>query len=185
MKTLESKRLILRPTQASDIAALSKMLGDPKIMKYLFGGEPLAEAANFIREHFSFKEDDGAGMGTLIEKHSREIVGFAGLIKCLYLGEEDFEFGFAIRGSVQGSGYATEIGKLQIEYGFEELNCQRLLALVHPENAVSLHILEDKLRMKIMREEVETKDRGIRHLLCLERSVYLRDHAYYQTRTLQ
>jgi [ribosomal protein S5]-alanine N-acetyltransferase len=185
MKTLESERLILRPTQTSDIAALSEMLGDPKIMKYLFGGEPLAEAENFIREHFSFEEDGGIGMGTLIRKRSEQIVGFAGLIKCLYLGEEDFELGFAIEGLAQESGYATEIGRRQIEFGFGELNCQRLLALVHPENAISLHILKNKLRMKMIGKELETNDRGLRQVLCLERPDYLRHRIYYQTSTLE
>jgi ribosomal-protein-alanine N-acetyltransferase len=171
MKRLESERLILRPTRSSDIAALSEMLGDPKIMKYLFGGEPLTpeEAEKFIRASFSFEEDDGVGMGTLIEKHGQGIVGFAGLVKCSYLGEEDFELGFVIKGSVQKSGYATEIGKQQIEFGFGELNCQRLLALAHPENDISLHILKDKLGMRMMLEEIITNDRGPRRLLCLER----------------
>lgn len=35
MKTLISKRLILRPAQTTDIPALSEMPGDPEIMKYL------------------------------------------------------------------------------------------------------------------------------------------------------
>jgi [ribosomal protein S5]-alanine N-acetyltransferase len=173
MKTLESARLILRPVQTTDIPALSEILGDPEIMKYLFGGKPLPrkEAGEFIRKHFSFDEDDSVGMGTLLEKTKQQIIGFAGLISCPYLDEEDLELGFAISKSAQGDKYGKEIGKRQLEFGFSELNSRRLLGLVHPMNEVSRHILEENLGMKMIRE-IETDERGTRQVFCAERFAY-------------
>lgn len=174
MRTLESASLKLRPVRMTDLPVLSEILSNAKIMKYLFGGKPLlkAEAEEFIRVNFSFQEDDSVGIGTLVENISSRIVGFAGLIKCQYKDyKQDFELGFVIAEWAQGNGYATEIGRRQIEFGFAELNLSRLLGLVHPNNTISLHILEKTLGMKMI-DEIETKDRGSRQVFCLERSNY-------------
>lgn len=170
MKTLISKRLVLRPVLMTDIPDLSKMLGDPDMMKYLFGSKPLSErgAEEFIRSNFSFVEDEGPGMGTLVERRGGTIVGFAGLKLYTDLGSEDYELGFVI--SAEGQGYATEIGERQIEFGLDELKLRRVLALVHPENKKSLHILRDKLGMKMLRDIKSTQDRGPRHVLYVKRS---------------
>jgi len=175
MKTLMSKRLVLRPVLMSDIPDISKMLADPDTMKYLFGGKPLSErdAEEFVRINFSFVEDEGAGMGTLVERRGGKIVGFAGLKLYTDLGGEDYELGFVI--SAGGRGYATEIGERQIEFGLGELKLGRVLALVHPENKKSLHILRDKLGMKMLRDIEATQNRGPRRVLYVGRSDGVKD----------
>lgn len=180
MKTLYSENLILRPVKRADIRDLSRILGDPVTTKYLFGGEPMSsdEAKDFIKSDFSSEENDAFGMGTVVETATERFVGFAGLIPSAYPGGEDLELGFAKASWVLRSKFGKEIGKRQIVFGFDELNCDRLLALVHPQNEHSIHILKENLRMKWI-DKITTDKRGQRDVFCLERAAYLEMSAYY------
>ncbi|MBQ0757706.1 MAG: GNAT family N-acetyltransferase, partial [Amphritea sp.] len=64
-------------------------------------------------------------------------------------------------------GYASEIGRGQINYGFEQLGSDRLLAAVAPKNKASRNVLI-KLGMS-HRLTVETEDRGMREIYVIER----------------
>jgi len=181
MKTLYSENLILRPVKRADIPDLSRMLADPVTTKYLFGGEPMSsgQAKDFITSHFSSKEDDGFGMGTAVDSATDRFVGFAGLVPSEYPGGKDLELGFAKASWVQRSKFGKEIGKRQIVFGFDELNCDRLLALVHPLNDPSIHVLKENLKMKWL-EKITTDERGERDVYSLDRGTYLQTSAYYR-----
>jgi [ribosomal protein S5]-alanine N-acetyltransferase len=182
MKTLYSSRLILRPVIPTDVPELAAMLGDSDITKYLFSGRrlPFSDATGFVRDHFSFQEDDQSGIGSLIERHSRLVVGFAGLKSCEHPFRNDFELGFAIGKAARGKEYATEIGKRQIVFCFDDLKCQRVLGLAHPGNRASIHILEEKLKMTSV-DYIEIPDRGPRQVFCLDLSTYVKTASYYRT----
>ncbi|MBA4390382.1 MAG: N-acetyltransferase [Syntrophus sp. (in: bacteria)] len=161
MYTMETERLVLRELRDSDMEAIIGMLGSKTVMLRLFGGSPMTahEARLFIDEHFTFGREV-CGIGVLCEKEGGSFVGFAGLLPCRYLNENDFEVGVALQEASQGKGYATEIGLAQITYGFKNFDVDRLLALAHPENTGSLRAFE-KLGMKFL-QIIETDKRGPR-----------------------
>ena len=96
----------------------------------------------------------------LTEKPTGEVIGFAGLSPCDALGADDFEIGFVLARRAWGRGIATEIGEAQLAFGFEQLKCGRLLGLVDPRNAPSIHALE-KLGMRHL-ETIADPRRGSR-----------------------
>ena len=124
------------------------------------------EGKLFIDKYFSFGEL-AYGLGALCEKRTGCFVGFAGFLRCDYLDVDDFEFGFALHENLWAKGYATEIGRAQIAYGFTNLCALRLLAVAHPQNAASLRVLE-KIGMKSLKQII-TKDRGPRCVYLIEK----------------
>jgi RimJ/RimL family protein N-acetyltransferase len=52
------------------------------------------------------------------------------------------EVGWALDPAVWGHGYATEGGAAAITYAFEELGVERVVSIVHPENAASIAVME-------------------------------------------
>ncbi len=169
MYTMETERLVLRELRDSDMEAIIAMLGSPTVMRLLFGGSPMAvlEARVFIDENFYFGREI-CGIGVLCEKQKGSFTGFAGLLPCRYLRENDYEIGVALQEDTQGKGYATEIGLAQIAYGFKNLHVDRLLALTHPENTASLRAFE-KLGMKFL-QMIETEKRGPRYIYAITRN---------------
>lgn len=170
---LTTLRLILRTTIDADILVLhERIFGDPDVMRFTFGGEPMSpeRSEGFIRKFFTFGPDL-TGIATLTDKASGDVIGFAGLFACDVLGADDLEIGFVLARHVWGNGIATEIGRAQLAFGFEQLGCGRLLGLVHPGNAASIHALT-KLGMRYLTEVTNAKRPP--------RSVYVIDAATWQ-----
>jgi RimJ/RimL family protein N-acetyltransferase len=165
---LTTPRLILRTAAEPDIAVMwERVLGDSEVMRYVFQGGPmtLERAGEVMRKLFAFG-DSLTGIAILVEKPTAEIIGFAGLFPCTALGVNDFEIGFVLARHAWGRGIATEIGEAQLAFGFEQLNCRRLLGLADPQNQPSIHALR-KLGMRYLRDAMEP-GRANRSVFCLE-----------------
>lgn len=167
--TMETKRLILRELRDGDIRPLLEMLSAPTVMRWLFGNGPMRadEARHFINDNFTFGKQP-YGLGVLCARETGFFVGFAGLLLCRYLYEDDFELGFALQEDSWGKGYATEIGTAQLEYGFKNFDVPRLLGLAHPQNIASLLALE-RIGMKLIKT-IQTDQRGPRCLYIIKRN---------------
>lgn len=169
LQILSTRRLTLDSTVDEDIPALHhRIFSDPEVMRFAFEGRNLSmkECQKYFRQHFQ-RAENLTGIATLREKSSEEVVGMAGLIPCRPLGIEDMELGFLLARSAWGKGYATEIGKAQIDFGFETLKLDRLIAMAHPDNRASIHVIV-KLGMRF-HTEVSMEGRG-------PRKVYIIDH---------
>jgi [ribosomal protein S5]-alanine N-acetyltransferase len=168
--TIETERLILRELRDGDTQPLLEMLSAPSIMRWLFGTAPMTadEARHFINENFIFGKQ-AYGLGVLCAKETEYFVGFAGLLPCRYLYEDDFELGFALQQDCWGNGYATEIAAAQISYGFNNFDVRRLLGLAHPQNTASMHTLE-KIGMKLLKT-IHVDQRGPRRIYTIKRNI--------------
>lgn len=165
---LTTPRLILRTATEPDVKVLwERVLGDRDVMRYVFQGVPmtLEGAGEVMRKFFTFG-DTLTGIAILTENSTAEIVGSAGLLPCAALGADDFEIGFVLARQAWGRGIATEIGEAQLAFGFEQLNCSRLLGLADPQNGPSIHALK-KLGMRYLNDITEP-GRPNRSVFCLE-----------------
>jgi len=174
---LTTPRLMLRAAVEEDISVLQNLIfGDSDVMRFAFSGASMAgdAAEDFIRRFFTFGENL-TGMAVLTEKPAGEIIGFAGLSPCQALEADDFEIGFVLARRAWGRGIATEIGEAQLAFGFEQLECGRLLGLVDPRNAPSIHALE-KLGMRY-RATIADPRRGSRSIYVIEAGEWRRRRA--------
>ena len=165
---LTTPRLILRTATEPDVKVMwERVLGDSDVMRYVFQGVPmtLETAGEVMRKFFTFG-NTLTGIAILTENSTAEIVGFAGLLPCAALGADDFEIGFVLARQAWGRGIATEIGEAQLAFGFEQLNCSRLLGLADPQNGPSIHALK-KLGMRY-RNDITEPGRSNRSVFCLE-----------------
>ena len=171
---LTTPRLMLRAAVEEDISTLQNLIfGDSEVMRFAFSGAPMAADAteDFIRRFFTFG-GSLTGMAVLTEKPAGEVIGFAGLSPCQALEADDFELGFVLARPAWGRGIATEIGEAQLAFGFEQLKCGRLLGLVEPRNAPSIHALE-KLGMSY-RATIADPKRGSRSVYVIEAAAWRR-----------
>lgn len=146
---IETPRLVLRAATNADIAVMHALIfDDAAVMRHVFHGHVMSRerVEAFMREHFTFGQTR-TGIAILTEKANGNVIGFAGLFPCTALEADDFEIGFVMAKPAWGKGYASEIGEAQLAMGFNEVGCERLLGLVHPDNAASIHALT-KLGMR-------------------------------------
>lgn len=149
---IETERLIVRPIIEDDFETLCKLRSDEEVMKYMGGAEfskreKFAERFRFYIEH---QKEHGFGMNLVILKETDEIIGWAGLQHLD--GGSEIEVGYGFDKPFWGRGYATEVARALMIYGFEKLNLNKIVAVAIPENKGSWHVME-KLGMKYIKND--------------------------------
>ena len=165
-----TSRLCLRSPISADFQPLYEdVFSDAAVMALALTGKPMSstQSLEFFQRNFDH-EASGKKLGVLIERATTQVIGFAGLLPSDALGETDYELGFVLRRSVWGHGYATEIGRGQLDYGFRVLGLTRLLALVSPANQPSIAALR-KIGMKFYCS-VDNAERGSRNVFVAQKS---------------
>lgn len=137
---LETARCLIRETTPEDVDAFYRIYSDPAITKYMEGLYPdVEQEKQYIREYiekiYSFLE---FGVWTVVEKDSGEVIGRAGF--AYREGYDEPELGFIIGVPWQRQGYAEEVCRAILKYGWETLEFFRVQVLVEPENEASLHL---------------------------------------------
>ena len=75
-------------------------------------------------------------------KDSNELIGDCGCFVRELEGNVELELGWHVRRDLWGKGYATEAAGYCIEYAFQKLDAERIIALVRPENRSSCRVAE-------------------------------------------
>ncbi len=138
---METERLFLRKLQDYDIDEIFKMRSDEEIMRYI--REPQTEkkeSLNWIKMISEKWDTEKIGFCGVIEKESKRFVGWCGLWKLKETNE--IEVGYAINKNFWRKGYATEAAQRCLEYGFEELNLEKIVAVAYPENQPSQNVMK-------------------------------------------
>lgn len=151
---LETERLILKPPSHDELNDLYQLQKDPIVMRFIGSGprtmDKVAEINEIAINHFN---KHGFSMCPLYEKQSGQFVGQAGII---YLeGDDtqpDIEIGYRLHQRFWGYGYATEIARSLIQWGFTHLNVDRLFAVTDADNAPSQNVLK-KIGMQLKGHE--------------------------------
>jgi len=139
-QVIETDRLRLRMFRPEDLNDLAALLTDKDVMRYVEDGQPkdravAEQALNSIIAHW---QRHGFGRWAVEEKTSGEFVGFGGLRSLFGTPEVVYHFATAR----WGNGFATELGRASLSYGFETHRFARVVAIAKPENAASIHVME-------------------------------------------
>ena len=151
MNVIETERLNLREVNESDAAFVLDLLNDPDFMRNVAdrGVRTLEEARRYVAERFTAAyRRDGFGFWLVEPKESGLPAGICGLVKRDTLPGVDV--GYAFLPPFRAKGYAYESASAVVAYAREVLGLKRIYAIVNPENAVSIRVLE-KLGMKFER----------------------------------
>jgi len=78
---------------------------------------------------------NGFGMWALFEKESNSLTGHCGFN--ILHGISETEIAYLIEKKHRVKGYAAEIAKATLDYGFKILDLKRIVALAYPQNEAS------------------------------------------------
>ena len=141
---LQTKRLLLRQFHTGDEQAYLKCYGDPDVMKFIGDGTWLGSEETIsetIRNYQStYTCHPGCGYWAIIEKQSKELIGDAGIVPIEQTNE--YEIGYLLRKDKWGNGYAQELLKALIDYGFNQLRLEEVICVAAPENLASIQVMK-------------------------------------------
>jgi RimJ/RimL family protein N-acetyltransferase len=135
---LPTARLLLRPWRDDDVAIAAALSADPAVMEYLV---PRPDWAARKRAHW---ERHGFGEWVVEIPGEASFIGAVGLETVSY--EAHFtpavEAAWRLARPYWGRGYATEAAKASLDYGFEKLGLEEIVAVTVPDNWRSRRVME-------------------------------------------
>jgi ribosomal-protein-alanine N-acetyltransferase len=136
----ETDRLILRPLVEKDIDAIYAMRSDREVMRFIREPQNRNESISWIELVSSRWETERIGFCAVVDKQTDAFLGWCGTWRLKETGE--FEIGYAIGRKFWGKGYAPEAALKLLDYAFETLNSDVIVAVALPENTASRRVME-------------------------------------------
>jgi len=139
----ETDRLRIRRFAPGDADFLVRLLNAPGFLRNIGDrGVRTRDDARRYLETGPLESYRVNGFGPfLVElRSSNAPVGMCGLIRKPWLERPDLAYAFLPE--AEGRGYASEAARAVVEFGWRTLKLDRLLAVVLPDNAASIRVLE-------------------------------------------
>lgn len=134
---VETERLLLRPMSLDDLDAFAAVVGDPESMRFYPRPFDRSMARAWIDRVGERYERDGIGLLAVVERATGDMIGDCGPM-VQETGHGSFvELGWHIRRDRQGLGFATEAGAACRDRAWAELDADRLISIIRPENVPS------------------------------------------------
>lgn len=143
MDVIETDRLVLRRQTVDDAPFVLALMNDPDWLRYIGdrGVRTLADARAYILDGAVAMYDlHGFGLYLVERKEDRVPIGLCGLLQRPFL--DDVDLGFALAREHRGQGFAGEAAAATVAYSRDALGLDRIAALVSPDNAASIRLLE-------------------------------------------
>ncbi|MGL5540504.1 MAG: GNAT family N-acetyltransferase, partial [Erysipelotrichaceae bacterium] len=150
----ESERLYYRKIQENDYAVLCEMLQDPEVMKaweHAFTDDEVYAWIQKCRESY---QKLGYGYFLAIEKETDKVVGQIGLLDEVVNEQHYVGLGYILNKNYWHQGYALEGAKAMMDYAFDDLQLDEVIATIRPENLASIKVAKG---LKMTEKERYTK----------------------------
>ena len=157
-RLLDTKRLILRHLERSDLDSLFALYSDPEVRRYFPEGtltyeETREELEWFLNGHPKHPE---LGLWATIHRESNQFIGRCGLLPWTIDGCLEVEVAFLLAKEYWEQGLGTEAAQAVLDYGFTRLHLPRLICLIDRDNIASIRVAT-KIGMTFEREGTDDK----------------------------
>lgn len=144
---IETERLLLRELDYLDTDDLFEMDSDPEVHLFI-ENKPVQSIEEITKIIESLKvqyQENGIARWAVLDKLTNECVGWSGLKyfkQPLNNHTNFYELGYRFKKKHWGKGFATESSTAILDYGFKNLNTERIFAITDPKNANSKKVLK-------------------------------------------
>ncbi|MGE7624159.1 GNAT family N-acetyltransferase [Viridibacillus sp. NPDC096237] len=123
------------------------------------------EVLEWIEKNLIRYDQDGFSYFAAIEKETGEFIGVIGPMIDTIEGISYIEIAYILDKAFWGKGYAVEGAKACLDYAFNELEADKVIAQIRPDNLASSKVAE-KIGMEIEGEYMKHyRGRDILHLI--------------------
>ncbi|WP_276682366.1 GNAT family N-acetyltransferase [Empedobacter brevis] len=142
----ETERLILREVDYTDQNDLFEMDADPEVHLYIENNpvksiSEITKAIEMLKKQY---QENGIARWAVVDKTTNECVGWCGLKyfdQPLNNHHHFYELGYRFKKKHWGKGFATESSAAALDYGFKNLDTDKIYAITDPENINSKKVL--------------------------------------------
>ncbi len=158
--TIKTERLILRKLEKKDAAPLAILRSNESVNRYIRRPKTITEegTAAFIASTLKKIADNVLMYWSITLKEDDSLIGTV-CIWNIVEEQELAELGYELHPDFQGKGLVTEAINAVINWGFNTIGLQVIVALVKEENMQSVNVLlKNKFQLATNYSETQTKD---------------------------
>lgn len=161
---IETKRLILREWEPTDLEELYKILSDPETMS--FWPEPFTRegAQSWIDNSKQSFKQYGFGRMAMVLKESNVIIGDCGFKRATIDGKEENDLGFIVYKDFWKQGFGREAALATFKYGIQKLGLSRIVANMEDSHIASRTVAE-QIGLKLEKTFLNQRNRNKKTLL--------------------
>ena len=140
---INTKRLILRKFTLKDAPFMLELLNTPDWLRFIGDRNvhTIEQTEQYLLNgYLKSYETHGFGFYAVMLKETEELIGICGLIKRDTL--EDVDIGFAFLPQFMGKGFGFEAASATLHYALDTLKLKKIIAIVDPENVVSIALIK-------------------------------------------
>ena len=149
--TLQTPRLILRPFRAEDLDLFADFFQNEGFIRFSTGNFPRERVAELIDKIIGWDRDNLPSQFVVIVRETNTPIGYCGFFHQLVDNAPEIEIGYRLHPDSWNHGFASEAARAVRDHGFSNWKLDRLISLIHPENAASRRVAE-KNGMTLERE---------------------------------
>jgi len=141
-REIRTTRIVLRPITIADLDELHRVWTDPEMRRYIWDGVAISrdDAAQLIARSTDYFEELGFGLWATRFAGEADIIGFCGF--WYFRDPPELELIYGLLPLYWGKGLATESARAMIEYGFEILSFESIVATTDAANLASTGVME-------------------------------------------
>jgi len=153
---LFTERLRLTPLVADDVDIALELFTDPEVLKYVCDASTEEEVRQEMPDSIKRGGNGGIGIWCVADRKTGEKLGDSYLLpmpidsddvdfSLVVMGQmpdADIEVGYFLKPSAWGQGYATEVCKRLLQFAFQKVSLNEVVASVDDHNIVSKKVLE-------------------------------------------
>jgi len=147
-----TERLRLVPIGAEHVDDLWRLHQESRVADY-WGAWSRDDALRYAARQVAWWESQRVGKWIAYDRANGDLVGRGGLSRALVDGEERLELGWTVIGHLWGRGFATEIGRAGLDFAFDDLGADEVVAFTETSNERSSAVME-RLAMRYARNIV-------------------------------
>ncbi len=143
-KVTKMKRLLIREFESADFDAIHSFAADPAVYRHMEWGPNTEADTHAFLERCREQRLESPRLfyeRAIVLKETGQLIGSSG-IRIRDVGHRNGDFGYTLDSRFWGKGYATEVARELVRFGFEDLKLHRIYATCRPENLASARVLE-------------------------------------------
>lgn len=140
---IQTERLILRKFTLDDAAFMLELLNTPAWLRFIGDRnvKTIEQAEQYLLDgNIRSYQEYGFGFYVVVVKETNESIGICGIKK--REGLDDIDIGFGFLPQFIGKGYGYEAASATLDYSLNFLKIKRIVAIVDPENGVSISLIK-------------------------------------------
>jgi RimJ/RimL family protein N-acetyltransferase len=143
---IETERLLLRPWRNSDLAPFSTMNADPRVRRFFPSLLTRKESDASVKLFRQSYKQDGFCFFAAELRATEKFIGFIGIERLPFrlprVPQDAVEIGWRLTPEVWGQGLATEGARAVLDFAFQRIGLQEVVAITVPTNLPSRRVME-------------------------------------------